>query len=331
MSEQSALYSEKHATAAGLDLKSLGLTSWDEAPVEALQTKIGAHVDGWFGPQSVMAWKTWSKKNQPTPVAPTPAPERGTLTMPYVFVPGCVILGKESHVPPVGVTVVNFFEPGNLAAEEHDTDKRMAPVTQFVFHLGAEGRMGLPNYAAATEMILDQKGLSTTFTMDTDGTIYQHFDPTLRQGRHAPNHNSQSDSLDVAGPFDQKNRAIAGQSKIQFKAAIGRKDDGVPPMQRNYGLVKCWSLTPAQREALVLFVPWYCNLRSIPLTACEDWRTFRVGGLGLKDPVTRVKGLLAHCQCAGPGERVDGIRELIDLKASGVPIQWRSGKDFFNT
>jgi len=95
--------------------------------------------------------------------------------------------------------------------------------------------------------------------------------------------------------------------------------------------VKCWSLTPKQREALVLFVPWYCDIRGIPLTACEDWRTFRVGGLGAKDPVSKVRGLLSHCQIAGPGERVDGVRELIALKESGVPIQWRPGKDFFNT
>lgn len=330
MSAQSALYSEKHATAAGLDLKTLDLSSWDEAPVEALQKKISAGQDGWFGPDSVACWKSWAKRSQPAPVTPIQAPDRGYLTLPYLFAPGCVILGKDSHNPPMGVTVVNFKQAGNLAAEEHDTDRRTSPVTQFVFHLGAESKCGMPSLAAATEMILNQKGLSSTFTMDVDGTIYQHFDPTLRSGRHAPNHNHQSDSLDVAGPFTKSKKPLKGQVAMSFQAAIGRKNDGKPPMQRSYGEVKCWTMTPAQKDALAVFVPWYCNLRGIPLTACEDWRTFRVGGLGLKDPVTNVKGLLAHCQISGPGERVDGIRELIDLKAAGVPIQWRSGKDFFN-
>lgn len=327
MSQQSAAYSEMHATKAGLSLTLLGLSSWDEAPVEALQKKIGLSgedVDGWFGPQSVAAWKAWSKKNQPTAVVPLP-PEDNTLLS------GLVILDGRFYSPPLGLKVRNFQQKDGLPAEEHDTDKRQAPVTQFVFHLGAEGRMGLPNYAAATETILDQKGLSTTFTMDVDGTIYQHFDPSMRQGRHAPNHNHQSDSLDVAGPFSKSTKALSGQMAMTYMMAIGRKNDGLPPRQRQYGQVKCWSMTPKQSEALRLFVPWYCKLRGIPLTACRDWRTFRVGGLGLKDPVTNVKGLLAHCQIAGPGERVDGIRELDELLRANVPIQWRDGKDFFNT
>ncbi|OHD17996.1 MAG: hypothetical protein A2Y38_06390 [Spirochaetes bacterium GWB1_59_5] len=328
MSQQSEAYSELHATNAGLTLASLGLSSWSVESVEPLQAKIGTDADGWFGPVSVAAWKKWAKQNQPTPVAPTKPGFFGSMP---VFLPGCVILGKESHTPPAGLNVVNFIQPHNLAAQLDDTDKRTSPVTQLVFHLGAEGKMGLPNYAAATEFILNEKGLSSTFTMDADGTIYQHFDPTLRAGRHAPNHNHQSDSIDIGGPFTPKTKPLDGQVAISFKAAIGQKNDGMPPMQRKYSTVKCWSLTPAQRAALILFVPWYCKLRGIPLTACEDWRTFRVGGLGLKDPVTNVPGLLAHCQIAGPGERVDGIRELAELKAAGVPIKWRSGQDFFHT
>ena len=113
--------------------------------------------------------------------------------------------------------------------------------------------------------------------------------------------------------------------------AIGRKDDGVPPLKRKYGTVKCWSMTPEQREALKLFLPWYCELRGIELTACEDWRTFRVGGLGAGDPVTNVKGIIAHCQIAKPGSRVDGILPLHHLKEDGcTEIRWREAENFLD-
>jgi len=164
--------------------------------------------------------------------------------------------------------------------------------------------------------------------MDVDGTIYQHFDPAIRRGRHASKHNTRSDALDIAGPFEQKRARIIGQYPLTLKMAIGRKNDGVPPMKRKYGTVKCWSMTPAQIDALVKFVPWYCEMRGIPVTACSDWRTFRVGGLGSKDPVTKVQGIVAHCQIAGPGSRIDGILPLHHLLRAETDIDWRSGVNF---
>jgi hypothetical protein len=188
------------------------------------------------------------------------------------------------------------------------------------------------NYAAATERILDARGLSTTFSMDMDGVIYQHFDPALRRGRHATHHNVQSDSIDIGGPFSQTIKAQQGQVAQTFQAAIGRENDNKPPMTRGYAKVSCWTLPEAQVTALAHFMVWYCPLRGIPLTACEDARTFRLGGAGEKDPVTHVKGILAHGQISGPGQRVDGFIELIQVKESGISgITWRSGADFFNT
>ena len=102
-------------------------------------------------------------------------------------------------------------------------------------------------------------------------------------------------------------------------------------MLRKYGLVKGWTMPPAQVKALGTFLVWYCPLRKIPLTACEDMRTFRLGGAKDKDPVTNVKGILAHAQIAGPGSRVDGLIELLQLKEAGYPILWRPGTDFFKT
>jgi len=327
---QSALYSEAQAKKANLTLERLGLKSWEADEVKALQTKVGAKpVDGWLGPKSIAAWKAWAKKNESNPVS---GGQEGHLDDPAVLVwPGQFIINGVGHTPPSGVTVVNFLEPKGVPAELDDTNERKYPVTQFVFHLGAESHRKDENYAQATERILDARGLSTTMTMDIDGAIYQHFDPGLRRGRHATYHNVQSDSMDIGSPFGSTKKPEPGQVPLTFKAAIGREDDHKPPMSRTYGTVKCLDLTPAQKAALVAFIPWYCNLRGIPLTACDDWRTFRIGGQGTKDPVTNVKGLVAHMQISDPGRRVDGVRALMALKDGGAPIEWRSGEDFLKT
>jgi hypothetical protein len=321
---QSALYSEKEARKANLTLEILGLPSWEKAPVEALQAKVGAKpVDGWFGQKSIAAWKKWAKKHQPEPVRPD-RPHGDPDT-------GCVIVGGHTFRPPEGVTVVNYAEACGIPAQLNDTSPRKHPVTQFVLHRGWGGsyKPGI-NFAAKTEDVLDARGLSTTFSQDIDGTIYQHFDPVIRRGRHATHHNVQSDSLDIGGPFSIKSKPAPGQEAITLKMAIGRKNDGKPPLARGYAPVKCWTMPEAQIAALALFLPWWCNLRGIPLTACEDWRCFRLGGAGQADPVTNVEGILAHTQISGPGGRVDGILPLHHLKERGVDLGWRSGEDFFN-
>lgn len=323
MSTQSALYSEKNAAQANLTLAALGISDWSEESIKGLQVKVGAKpADGWFGPKSVEAFKTWKRKNDPTPCHN--AKDHPSLD------PGHCIVGGISHPVPAGVKFVNYLEPNGIPAELDDTNPRKHKVTQFVFHRGAESHRKGENYAQATERILDARGLSTTFSMDIDGTIYQHFDPAVRRGRHATHHNVQSDSIDIGGPFSQKAKAEPGQQPLTLKMAIGHENDGKPPLARKYGTVKCLSLTPAQAEALVLFVPWYCKLRGIPLTACSDWRTFRIGGTGIEDPVTNVPGLLAHMQISGPGQRVDGVLALLALQEGGAPIHWRSGPEFFD-
>jgi hypothetical protein len=320
---QSEVYSRHQAAKANLSLSDLGLTSWADVEIKNLQQKVGAKpVDGWFGPKSIAAWKAWKRKNDPQPVVhaePTNTP----------FTDGTAIINGMAHPVPDGLKFVNYLEPNGIPAEMNDTSPRKHEVTQFVFHRGAEGKRKGENYAQATERILDARGLSTTFSMDTDGTIYQHFDPAIRRGRHATHHNVQSDSIDIGGPFSQKTKPVAGQKPLTVKMAIGRKNDGKPPLKRSYGTVKCWSLTPEQERALVLFVPWWCKLRGIPLTACEDWRTMRIGGVGVNDPVTNVKGLLAHTQISGPGQRVDGILPLMVLREADTEIEWRSAENFF--
>lgn len=323
-SSQSALYSEKNARDAGLTLAKLGLASWNPADVIALQTKIGASpADGWFGPKSIETWKTWAKTHQPAPVSPpTNKPA-----------PGTVIINGVGHMPPPGLILVNFAEAEGIPAQLDDTSERKHTVTQFVIHRGAETKMkSEPTYAHATERVLDARGLSTTFSMAEDGAIYQHFDPALRRGRHASWHNVQSDSIDIGGPFMQTTSPLPGQTAVRMMMAIGRVNDKTPPLKRAYGHVDCWTMTPAQTAALALFLPWYCNLRGIPVTACEDWRCFRVDEtLGVNDPVTNVKGILAHAQIGEPGHRVDGCMELQCVKDAGAAIQWRSFKEFFNT
>lgn len=324
---QAAVYNEMQAKKANLTLERLGLASWGESDVQALQTKVGAKpVDGWLGPKSIEAWKVWAKVNSPVFVdTPTNYQGQGQLDT------GCVIVQSIAHKPPAGVKVVNFLEPNGIPAQMDDTNERKHPVFQFVIHRGAESHGKGKNYAQATEDILDARGLSTTFSMDIDGVIYQHFDPAIRRGRHATHHNVQSDSIDIGGPFSSNAKPQPGQASRTFKAAIGRENDNLPPMARKYGTVKCWTLPPAQVAALAAFLPWYCRLRGIPVTACEDMRTFRLGGAGTNDPVTNVKGILAHAQIAGPGSRVDGLMELLQVKEAGADIQWRSGADFFKT
>ena len=226
-------------------------------------------------------------------------------------------------IDPPGVTVINFLEPDGVAAEIDDTDPRVEAPTQFVLHRGAETcRAGEPTYAHATERVLDDRGLSSTFSMDIDGTIYQHFDPAVRAGRHATYHNRQSDSLDVGGPFSLSRDGEPGQVATSFKCAIGRSKDSTPPHKRPMRTQKCWSLTPAQAEALRLFIPWWCELRGIPLRACSDLRCQRVYGLGARDPVTHVTGILAHAQIGYPGARVDGFLPLLALQ-DAAGIEWR--------
>lgn len=324
---QSALYSEGQAAKANLSLERLGLSSWDKADVKALQAKIKAKpADGWFGPKSVSKWKIWARKHDPKPVEPKKRSQ--------VYVPGCAIIDGEIHNPPVGLRYVNHREPNGIPAQMDDTSKRKREVTQLILHRGWSGgyKKGR-NFAAKTEATLDRRGLSTSHSMDIDGTIYEHFDVAIRRGRHTSYHNVQSDSLDIGGPFSQKRTPAPGQVKVKFKAAIGRRNDGKPPLKRGYGSVKCWSLTPEQEEALALFLPWWCELRGIPLTACEDLRTFRLSTrLKTRDPVTNVKGILAHTQVSSPGRRVDGLLPLIALrKRDDTGIEWRSGEDFFKT
>lgn len=307
---QSAVYSEIQARLANVTLTDLGIPSWDLSDVQSLQQRIGVTpADGWLGPQSIAAWKTWKRTTKPNTVSQDHNP----------VTPGCVIIGGKGYTPPVGIKIVNYLEPNGIPAQLEDTSERKWPVYQFVLHRGAESIRKGENYAQATERILDTRGLSTTFSMDIDGTIYQHFDPAVRRGRHCAFHNVQSDSLDVGGPFGRSRKLLPGQEARTFQAAIGREGDRVPPMTRKYGIVRALTLPQAQVKALALFLNWYCPLRQIPLLACEDMRTFRIGGADEKDPVTKVRGVIAHAQVSDPGRRVDGFLELLQIKSQVSP------------
>lgn len=320
MSAQSELYSKTQAEAAGLTLEILGIQGWDITSVKILQKHVGEKVvDGWLGPNTIKAFKVWEAKNQPPKSCGC---DCGCVCdLGNGIQAGDFIINGVGHKPPV--RVVNYLEKGGVPTSITNTDKRTKPVTQFVLHTGAETKRKTENYAQSTERVLNTRGLSTVMTMDEDGTIYQHFDPAIRAGRHASWHNAQSDSLDLGGPFSRGKTPLEGQKALDIKCAIGRTNDKKPPMSRGYATLKCWSMTPAQEAALVAFIPWYCKVRGIPLRACSDWRTFRLGGHGTKDPVTNVTGLIAHAQVSDPGKRVDGFRELIALKESSAPIVWR--------
>lgn len=226
---------------------------------------------------------------------------------------------------------------------------RKAAVTQFVLHRGTETRSNSP---LATKRALEAHGrnLSSLFTLTPDGRIYQHFDPSEFRGRHATHHNVQSDSMDVQGPLSRKAPGADGQTLLPLTVAIGLAP-GKDGRQRDRAAVahgaaaqreavltrrmvgiRQWSLTAAQADTIRIFLPWWCQLRGIPLRACSEYRTFRVGGLGVADPVTAVTGILAHGQCAGPGMRADGFVELEALRTGprGSGIEWRPGAEFWS-
>lgn len=322
---QSEIYSAGSAKHANLTLERLGLTSWSKNEVKTLQRKVGASVDGWFGPNSIKQWKIWAKKNDPRP---SNLGKEGDIEDPSKPIKaGQAIINGVGYDVPEGLKYFNHLEKGGVPAQLDDSRPRKSNPTQFVLHRGFAGSYNPKhNYAERTEAVLDYRGLSGSHSMDIDGAIYQHFDVGERRGRHATHHNVQSDSLDVGGPFSLNRKPAPEQEQTSFRVAI----NGIhtPPMKRKKTTFKCWDLTPAQKEALVLFVPWWCELRGIPLTACEDWRCFRLGSGGRRDPVTNVTGILAHGQISGPGKRVDGFISLIALKEGGALISWRKGEDF---
>lgn len=282
----------------------------------------------------------------------TPPPSGGRYT---------AIVGGEEVEAPAGLMLINWLDgdggiPGLLSKH---APKRKLPPTQLVFHRGSEAQDGADvdeeidteeeavevvgtgdeDDPMRTKRILDRRSLSSMFTLTPAGVFYQHFD-TDQRGRHATHHNVQSDSIDVQGPLSRKRRGMAGQELLTLPYAIGRKGDAASKargrtkqeaaiLARRYVKVKQWGLTPQQRKALAIFTPWWCELRGIPLRACDDWRTFRVGGTGRKDPTTNVTGLLAHTQISGPGQRVDGCVALHALKQAGVAIEWRPGTEFW--
>lgn len=251
---------------------------------------------------------------------------------------GAVLGGK---VIPAPVDVTSWLD-GNPKLLSSHVKPRTRPVTQFILHRGVEVDSNDP---LRTKGILDGRGLSSLFTLTPDGKLYQHFDPAVSRGAHATHHNVQSDSLDVQGPLSVKKSGsshdLQRQVVVDHRMAIGRaKDDPAAkakgqaaqraailarPMVRQ----KQWSLTPPQEATIRVFLPWWCKLRGIPLRACSEFRTFRVGGLGLADPVTDVTGIIAHAQCSGPGERVDGFAELHALKDPTTGITWRDGPEFW--
>lgn len=221
------------------------------------------------------------------------------------------IFNGEEVEAPEGIKVVNFTQEPWIKSEH--VVERKHPLTQLIVHRGAETNR---NSAKRTKAVLDNRNLSTLFTMDIDGTIYQHFDPALYRGKHCTHHNVQSDSIDVAGVFTQpSSSALAEQNIVTLPVAIGRSKVYNDPMLRKMVPFKYHDLTEAQKAALAIFIPFWCDLRGIEKQIYHEHRTIRKGGLGVKDPVTNLKGVFSHCQVADPGHRVDGV-EVIELLKS---------------
>lgn len=300
-------------------------------------------VDGILGPQTRGAAAHWAIEHNFSTAdarelsrAIVEAASRRAKTEPSVPAVGAgVVLGGVRVPSPV--QVVTWLERPELQSVY--APGRTRPVTQLVLHRGAETRSLDP---MVTKRVLDGRKLSSLFTTTLDGALYQHFDPATKRGRHCAHYNPTSDSIDMQGPLSQRQAPYEGQTLLDFSCAIGRAGDAASKattqeaqraavLARKMIRVRQWSLSPAQAETLRLFVPWWIGVRGIPARACDELRTFRVGGLGLADPATGASGVLAHGQVAGPGERVDGLVELLALQAGGGSgLTWRDGPSFWD-
>jgi len=237
------------------------------------------------------------------------------------------ILDNHCILPPEGLIVRNFTHEPWIKSEF--VKQRKLPVTQLVIHRGAESTV---NAAKKTKAVLDNRKLSTLFTVDNDGVVYQHYDPSNLRGLHCSFHNVQSDSIDVAGVFTKANKAALDSQRLQtLDVAIGKSKNYNNPEKRNMVRFQFWSLTPEQEVALNLLIPFWCDLRNIPKTIYTEHRSCRVGNLGINDPITDVRGVFSHCQLSNPGSRVDGI-EVVDLLSKRTDFaQVRTFEEFLGT
>jgi len=241
-----------------------------------------------------------------------------TTPPPQVTGHGVTINGKFIQAPP-GINIVPFNSPDGFPSNLFTTPRKEM-VYQFILHRGPQNKMKKEKWPEANLRILNKgRGLSTTFSMALDGTIYQHFDPALYAPRATANHNSQSDSFDICGPFNPGKYDNALESGTASQKLDKLKIGNAPAFE-------VYTMSEAQSKNLAAFLSWYLPLRGIEKRVCTDFTSRGTPGTN-KDPVQSIKGLLAHVQIASPGTRADGAQEIKDILPYLQGFQFR--KDLF--
>lgn len=223
-----------------------------------------------------------------------------TTPPPQVTGHGVTINGKFIQAPP-GVNVIPFNSPDGFP-DSKNAGKRTIMPFQFILHRGSETTKltGKAKWVRQTLNQLNNDSHATTFTMDLDGTIYQHFDPALYTPSATYGQNAQSDSLDVAGPWSLEHEKYLGTLPEEKQTIMDIK---IGKMYKKY------SLSVGQTRNLASFLNWYLPLRGIEKRVCSDFKS-RGTLHNPNDPVYGVKGLLGHVQVANPGRRGDGATEI---------------------
>lgn len=204
--------------------------------------------------------------------------------------------------------VISFQDLPKIKFPDRCTSPRKRPPTQFVIHRGSES---VVKGCMPTFNILLRRNLSSSWTLDTSGILYQHIDDGINRGRHTTHHNILSSSLDIAGPFTYRADNPKKLPVETTPVAIGLSKKKIAVENRVMVPFRHYSMTPEQTETLKHFLPFYLDLLGIPKVFCSEQRCFRTVNTHT-DPVTEFAGLVSHSQVAMPGTRVDGI-EVIKL------------------
>lgn len=180
-----------------------------------------------------------------------------------VFLAGCAASSAvyRGRAIPAGTRVVLWTDPGGFAANHHG--ERTGSVRQIVLHYDAAGS------ARRCHEVLEARGLSAHFLVDTDGTVYQTLDLDGRAW-HAGPANDRSIGIEIAN---------LGAYPEPMEGSVSGEIHGQLLHQRPF--------TDAQYEALARLVPALCRAFDIPARAPAATTTVLDGALDYE-------GVLGH-------------------------------------
>lgn len=173
----------------------------------------------------------------------------------------------------IGTKVILWNDPGGLSGYDHsnfaerdsvtqapwDLKRVREAIDQFVIHYDGSGS------SADCFRVLNDRGLSVHFMLDTDGTIYQMLDVKERAW-HATKANSRSVGVEIANvgafPVDQSERLEQWYQSHSVEPMLQEAVVGEIQGQK----LRMYDLTARQYEALIKLTAGLC--RALPRIAC---------------------------------------------------------------